>query len=243
MKLKFRTKIRDLIIRESFSPGFYGLFLNPFYFARAELYRFIKQIAPKLHGSILDVGCGSKPYKTLFDFTEYVGLEIDTPENRRRNSADVFYDGHTIPFNNDYFDSVVCSQVLEHVFNPDEFIIEIHRIIKPNGLLLLCVPFVWDEHEHPFDYARYSSFGLKSLLKKNGFEVIEQYKTLADIRIVFQVLNAYWYKTILKKNNRFRLALIFMITSMLNVIGIILWKIFPNNNDLYLDNIVLCKKR
>ena len=61
---------------------------------------------------------------------------------------------------------MLCNQVLEHVFNPDEFLLKINRVLKNDGKLLLTVPFVWDEHEQPFDYARYSSFGLKALIEK-----------------------------------------------------------------------------
>ena len=58
----------------------------------------------------------------------------------------------------------MCNQVLEHVFNPDDFVREIARVLKPGGALLLTVPFVWNEHEQPYDYARYSSFGLRAFL-------------------------------------------------------------------------------
>src|SRR3546814_6951319 len=56
-------------------------------------------------------------------------------------------------------------------------------------MLLLTVPFVWDEHEQPYDYARYSTFGLKSLLERNGFNVLTQKKLLADSSILFQLIN------------------------------------------------------
>src|SRR3546814_4577495 len=61
-------------------------------------------------------------------------------------------------------------------------------------MLLLTVPFVWDEHEQPYDYARYSTFGLKSLLERNGFNVLTQKKLLADSSILFQLINAYMFK-------------------------------------------------
>jgi SAM-dependent methyltransferase len=66
--------------------------------------------------------------------------------------------------------------VLEHVFNPDDFLNEVNRVLKPSGKLLLTVPFVWDEHEQPYDYARYSSFGLRSLLEKHGFSIVKHEK-------------------------------------------------------------------
>src|SRR3546814_1285445 len=86
--------------------------------------------------------------------------------------ADYFYYLKKFPFESDIFNSVLCNQVLEHVFNPDDFLQEIHRVLREGGMLLLTVSFVRDEHEQPSDYARYSTYGLKSLLERNGFTVL-----------------------------------------------------------------------
>ncbi len=69
-------------------------------------------------GRILDVGCGSKPYTDLFSADEYIGLEIDSLENRAKKRADYFYDGQVFPFPDQSFDSIICNQVLEHVLRP-----------------------------------------------------------------------------------------------------------------------------
>src|SRR5205823_6133959 len=180
------SSLKTLVHRQEFAPGFLGLFTNPFYFARKGLYGHVKALAPYVTGRTLDVGCGRKPYEPLFAATEYVGLEIDTPETRQARRADHFYDGQAFPFPDAEFDSVITSQVLEHVFTPDAFLEEIRRVLKPGGALLLTIPFVWDEHSQPFDYARYSSFGLQSLLQKHGFEIIEHRKSTTDIRVIFQ---------------------------------------------------------
>ena len=66
---------------------------------------------------------------------------------RQRGEADYFYDGQSFPFKGGSFDVVLTNQVLEHVFNPDVFLSEIHRVLTPDGVLLLTVPFLWDEHE------------------------------------------------------------------------------------------------
>jgi len=118
-------------------------------------------------------------------------------------------------------------------------------VLKPGGRLLLTVPFAWDEHEQPFDYARYSSFGLKYLLEKNGFTVVEQIKSVNDTRVIFQLINGY----IFKKTRAFRpspaanilASLVF--NAWINVLGIIFGFILPKNNDLYLDNIIIAQKK
>ena len=160
-------------------PRIYRYFCKPFLsctLGPSESYGV--QFSSKLKGRLLDVGCGSKPYQELFAVDDYIGLDIDNEAMRNRKIADYFYDGTTFPFNDNEYDSVLCNQVLEHVFNPDEFLSEIKRVLKPGGRLLLTVPFVWDEHEQPHDYARYSSFGLKALIDKNGFNVIEYKKIM-----------------------------------------------------------------
>lgn len=158
--------LKSVYKKQMYVPGLIGLFVNPFYFARYGLAKAIEEFAPSLSGLLLDVGCGSKPYKFLFKVQSYVGLDIDTEPVRLRGVADNYYDGELFPYSDSSFDSLLCSQVLEHVFNPDVFLSEINRVLRLGGRVLLTVPFVWDEHEQPYDYARYSSFGLRFLLEK-----------------------------------------------------------------------------
>lgn len=236
-------KLKYLVHKEQFYPTWMGMFLNPFYIARRGLFEEIRSLAHLVSGRVLDVGCGQKPYSCLFNCDEYVGLEIDTPENRIFKKADKFYDGKHIPFGDSFFDSIVTNQVFEHVFNPDEFLSEICRVLKPGGTLLITVPFVWDEHEQPYDFARYSSFGLKAVLERNGFQVIEQRKSVPDIRVIFQLINVYLYKITVSKNPYLNLFMTILLMAPFNILGELLAKILPQNMDLYLDNIGLARKR
>ena len=227
---------------QQFNPGFIGFFINPFFHARKELFRSIAGFAAEFEGQVLDVGCGSKPYLRLFAVKNYIGLEIDTPENRSYKRADYFYDGEVFPFSNQSFDGIVCNQVLEHVFTPDTFLSEIRRVLKLGGKMLLTVPFVWDEHEQPWDYARYSSFGLKRLLEYNGFELIEQHKTNADVRVLFQLVNAYLYKVLWTRRPILNLLICAVTMAPFNILGALLYRLLPANPDLYLDQVVLARK-
>ena len=234
--------IKKFIFKQQFNPNYFGMLLNPFYFARKSLRVEVGNLAPNLHGKVLDVGCGTKPYRELFRCDEYVGLEIDSEQSRTNKQADFYYDGMTFPFCDASFDGVICNQVLEHVFTPDIFLSEIKRVLKVDGKLLLTVPFVWDEHEQPYDYARYSSFGLKSLLEKNGLEILEHKKTNGDARVLFQLLNAYLYKSLLTSNAKLNLLVCLLVMAPVNVIGVVLSRVLPKNPDLYLDHVVLAKK-
>ena len=235
-------KLKDIYHRQEFYPGFIGIFVNPFYHARLGLRKAMSIFSSELKGRLLDVGCGSKPYQELFAVDDYIGLDIDNEASRNRKIADYFYDGKTFPFNEDEYDSVLCNQVLEHVFNPDEFLSEIKRVLKPGGRLLLTVPFVWDEHEQPHDYARYSSFGLKALIDKNGFNVIEYKKIGTDVSTIFQLINVYLYKIFVKWPLPIRMVITMTLMSSFNLLGIILGMLLPRNPDLFLDQIVLAEK-
>jgi SAM-dependent methyltransferase len=230
-------RLQASIRAQAFHPGLLGLLVNPFYFARKGLHQHIVALAPSVHGRLLDVGCGSKPYQKYFEASEYIGLDMQG----RNKHADRSYDGKTFPFSDGEFDAVLTSEVLEHVFNPDEFLSEINRVLRDGGVLLLTVPFVWDEHEQPFDYARYSSFGLRHLLESHGFEIIEHRKTMDDIRVIFQLVNAYIYKKTVTGSWRMNLLLTVILMAPFNVLGELFAKILPNNSDLYLDNIILAR--
>ena len=199
-------------------------------------------ISPQLKGKLLDVGCGTKPYEFLFMIDSYIGLDIDTEVACKRGIADQFYNGKLFPFPDCSFDSALCNQVLEHVFNPDEFLSEITRVLKPGGKLLLTVPFVWDEHEQPYDYARYSSFGLRALLEKQGLQILQHKKLGGDASIIFQLTNAYLYKITQYLPKQIRLLFTATVIAFFNLVGILAAKVLPDNPDLFLDHVVLAEK-
>jgi SAM-dependent methyltransferase len=235
--------IRRYLFIEQFRPSVLGIFLNPFYFARKAISDNIKYYADNINGITLDIGCGSKPYEKLFSSTKYIGVDLEVSGHNHTNSpVDIYYDGRILPFVNGYFDSIVCFEVLEHVFNPSEFLEEANRVLKPGGSAIFTVPFIWDEHEQPFDYARYSSFGLKHLFEKNGFTVIDSRKYLYDIRLFTLLANAYIYKVIRKLiPNKISYLFILPLATVNNILGHLFF-ILPKNRDLYLGNIFLLKR-
>lgn len=223
--------------------GVLVLFINPFYFARKELFISIKKYASCIKGKILDVGCGKKPYKILFADGGYIGIEIDTKENRNIKKADYYYDGEIMPFPDASFDGLLCNQVFEHVFTPGKFISELNRVLKTGGKLIISVPFIWDEQEQPRDFAQYSYYGLRYLLEGNGFEILSHDKTGADLSTIFQLINAYIYKILQTKYISINLLFTFVLIAPVNIFGLIISKLLTKNPDLYLDNVVLAIKR
>ena len=127
-----------------------------------------------LGGSLLDIGCGTKPYAGLLaaHVKGHVGLDHpETPHGRSR--IDLLASAYRVPVRDGAFDSVLCTAVLEHLEEPEAALRECHRVLKEGGVALYSVPFIWHIHEEPRDFFRYTIHGLRYLFQKAGFEVVE----------------------------------------------------------------------
>jgi SAM-dependent methyltransferase len=237
-----RDALRRWLRRQTFDPTLLGMFVNPFFLTRRALARAMRDQAPRVQGRVLDVGCGQKPYRHMFQASAYLGVEIDTPESRATSQADYFYDGRRLPFQEGEFDTIICNEVLEHVFEPNEFVIELNRVLRDGGTLVLTAPFVWDEHAQPYDYARYSSFGLRHLLRKHGFDIDAHVKTLGNFAMLCQLVNAYIYKVTVTRYPLLNLLLVALFMAPISAFGLLAGRVLPSNGDLYLDNVVAAVK-
>lgn len=229
---------------QSFQPNILSIVLNPVFVHRYFLFSFIKTKAPLLTGKLLDFGCGRKPYKNLFSKVDsYIGVDIEVSGHAHQESEiDFFYDGKKIPFENDYFDSLFCGEVIEHLFEPELILKELNRVLKPNGIGILTFPFAWQEHEIPYDYARYTSYGTKYLLEKYGFEIVEYQKSGHFLLVVWQLLSNYIFNLFMTKNRYMNTLFSCIILTPFNIIAIIL-ACLPISKSLYLSNMVVIKKK
>jgi len=236
----------DKRIPKAFRPGLN----NPFYFIRSALLEKIREYAPQLSGKLLDFGCGSKPYRSLFtSAADYTGLDVEGEGHSHVNEqVDVFYDGKKIPFDGETFDSVFSSEVVEHIFNIHEILPEINRVMKKGGKILITCPFVWNEHEVPVDYARYTQFALKHLLEKNGFAILVLDKsgdftmTISQMRMVYLSEHFIPSLPLLGKSKFFRLSIAPGIYFIMNSWFAFKHWLLPVRKDWYLNNIVLAQK-
>jgi SAM-dependent methyltransferase len=231
------------MVNREFNPSL----THPYYFIRKNLYRKIGEYADQLRGDLLDFGCGSKPYKSLFvDAKTYTGVDFENPgHNHINEQIDYFYNGQSLPFEDNKFDCIFCSEVFEHLFNLDQILPELNRVLKPGGKMLITCPFVWPEHEKPYDFARYTVYALKSKLENNGFETLVIDKSGDFFTTLHQIRLAYVHDVCLPK-----LSVPFlvktskaMVIPFLNLIGLLLHKLLPKNKDLYLNNIILAQKK
>ncbi|RYG15782.1 MAG: class I SAM-dependent methyltransferase, partial [Chitinophagaceae bacterium] len=147
------------------------------YYIRSKIFEFIKVSLPLLTENLLDVGCGKMPYRTYILnnalVKNYVGLDIETAIAYDTNvSADLTWDGVKMPINDNEFATVMATEVLEHCPHPNVVLSEIYRVMKPNGVFIFTVPFLWNLHETPHDEYRYTPFALQRLLSDAGFAEI-----------------------------------------------------------------------
>jgi len=122
-------------------------------------------------GAILDVGSGEGPYRALM---ERVGDSYESLDVERKFDDQTFEgDVQSMPaVRSEHYNTVVCSEVLEHVPRPGDAISEIRRVLKPGGILILTVPFLARLHDEPHDFYRYTRHGLTYLLEESGFSIL-----------------------------------------------------------------------
>jgi SAM-dependent methyltransferase len=143
--------------------------------ARRPVIEFLQRAARTLapEHTILDVGSGLAPYRELFTHTSYTTCDWDQSIYSPDVPPDIVSPADQIPVEDESFDAVLCTEVLEHVPAPWEVLSEFHRIVRPGGAVWITVPFTWPLHEQPHDYYRYTKFGLHSLLERAGFSQVD----------------------------------------------------------------------
>lgn len=152
------------------------------YYVRQSILKAIEKSLPELHGELLDIGCGKMPYKDFIlknsGVNNYVGLDIESAiiydEIIR---PDLVWDGKIMPCDVNSFDCAIGTEVLEHCPYPDIILSEVYRVLKPGGVFLFTVPFLWNLHEVPNDEYRYTPFSLARHLDDAGFASIEIFPT------------------------------------------------------------------
>lgn len=148
-----------------------NIFVNP---ERYFVTKFVEKISRlvKPGESILDAGAGECVYKGYFNHAEYKSSDYCVgDEEWDYKHIDYVCRLHEIPVEDNTFDNILCTQTLEHVPNPKEVIGELYRVLKPGGKLFLTAPLFHQEHQTPYDFYRYTQYGLRYLLEENGFEV------------------------------------------------------------------------
>lgn len=152
--------------------------------------KYLQEYTPHYKGVLLDMGCADAPYKDFFlkYADKYIG--IDWTNSLHETTVDIISDlNNKIELEDEYADTIIALNVLEHLNEPQVFINECYRLLKPGSSIVLHIPFQWWIHEAPHDYFRYTPYGLKYLLEKAGFQNIHVQPTSGFFTMLFLKIN------------------------------------------------------
>lgn len=143
--------------------------LHPQWFVFRDEIRVHDWLRDRASGRVLDIGCADGWARNLLIDCDYVGLDYPTTATGLYGTRpQVFADGAHLPFASSSFDTVLLLEVLEHVTDAESVLAEICRVLKPEGRLLISVPFLYPLHDAPHDYRRYTAPGMAQALARAG---------------------------------------------------------------------------
>lgn len=164
---RHNTDLSEWIGNGRFSISYH----SPYRLERQTILDAVRRFSPHAHGQLLDIGCGHKPYAHILApyIEQYVGLDMtDSPGG---HDADIIGSTLALPFDDQSFDTIVSTQVIEHVTDPQQMLREIARVLRPGGIVLITAPFAWPLHEKPHDFQRFTRYGLEHLATTAGLTV------------------------------------------------------------------------
>jgi len=121
-----------------------------------------------VNGVVLDLGCGNQPYRLWLDDLGGRVVAVDAAPDLAVSARGM---AACIPLRSQCVDTVLATEVLEHVEDPDTTVREMFRVLRPGGLALVTIPFMYPTHEAPYDFRRFTYLGLEATCEDAGFEV------------------------------------------------------------------------
>jgi SAM-dependent methyltransferase len=141
-------------------------------------WRDLSAVLPSLHGTVLDVGCGAQPFRSLVNpRATYLGIDTDAAKAHfgYEMPNTTYFSGDVWPVADSWVNVVLCTETLEHVLETRRFLSEAGRCLAPDGTLLLTIPFAARWHFIPYDYWRFTPSSLNHLLTATGFHSVRVY--------------------------------------------------------------------
>lgn len=169
--------------------------------------KFLSTYATDSSKAVLEIGAGARSVWHSF-FPNLTTLDIAAEKK-----PNVVGDAHNLPLGDASFDIVLCSEAFEHFYDPKKAAAEIHRVLKPGGLLLVTTRFNFPVHDAPGDYFRFTPYGLRELFK--DFDIIEESTEGDAFSTIAILLQRIMFQTKLR-GGKFTKGLIYVLALILN---------------------------
>jgi len=190
---------------------------------------------------IADIGCGEQPLRDLIESKgcKYVGIDIS--QNAKMN-IDVIASITNIPIPDNTFDCIICTEVLEHVVNTHLAFIEMKRLIKKGGCLIITTPFCYPLHEEPYDYVRLTRHYLLAEADANKLSIVSNQESGNEIEVIATLLSSIFNP--IKKNTLITKICNSMIRFLINAVSYTISSLFCKfiPRKIYLNNMLILKK-
>ena len=227
-------------------------YISPYFVFKRQLLMDLEKVAGKYRftGSLLDIGCGEKPYKKLFPLVKYIGIDFNKYSKNKdisQGRPDYYFDksyleNGKLPFKSSSFNVVTLFQVLEHVKFPSKTLAETSRVLKSGGYVILTFPFLWPMHEAPHDYFRYTEYGIRELvsnLELKQIEIIRQGSVFSAISII---MNEYLSNFASKNKLNYIISIIsYPLFLIFQYVSIILDKVFKSDT-IFTNYLIILQK-
>lgn len=128
------------------------------------------------------------------------------------------------------------------MLNLEAILNEVHRVFKPGGTLFFTIPFAWDEHEIPYDFARYTSFGIASLIENASLDIDSIKKMTTYLEAVSQMVIAYVYYYVSPKDPKVKRVIQSFVIPPLLLFSLALNRVLPKNEGYYSNLAVVARK-
>jgi SAM-dependent methyltransferase len=219
--------------------GVINSWLHPGKLERQSIIDFLNAYKHLAKGRLLDIGCGSKPYVPIFNgmVDQYLGIDLPPMVSSFIvDHADCYASVLDLPFRAGTIDTVLTTQVLEHVPEPDMVFSEVYRVLKKNGVMIATAPQTWGLHGEPADYYRFTKYGLSYLAQKNGLKVEAIAARGGFFVMVGQLRSSLVFKALcVRRDGRRRsialIAMVCVICSIIQMLAFVFDRLAPDHTN------------